>query len=155
MKPLFRGMGPLTALAFLAVAGVLAYIRLAPSDAALWHIDPTTSTDATPPPCEITRSVDRARAACLFPEAAPAALLTRLDAIALATPRTRRLAGSAAEGRITWVTRSRLMGFPDYTTAQATQTPQGTRLDLFARLRFGGADNGVNAARLDTWLPQL
>ena len=75
--------------------------------------------------------------------------------IATATPRTHRLAGSPEAGRITWITRSRLWGFPDYTTAQVTQTPTGPRLDIHARLRFGRSDMGVNAARLHAWLAQL
>jgi uncharacterized protein (DUF1499 family) len=82
---------------------------------------------------------------------APADLLARLDAIALATPRTIRLAGSPADGRITWVTRSLLWGFPDYTTAEAR--PDG--LYIHARLRFGRSDLGVNAARLQDWLGRL
>jgi len=81
----------------------------------------------------------------------PAAALARLDAIAMASPRTRRLAGSPAEGRITWISRSRLWGFPDYTTAEATPG----RLVIHARQRFGSDDWGVNAARLQDWLAQL
>lgn len=92
-----------------------------------------------------------ARLAC----AAPVDALARLDAIAMATPRTLRLAGSPETGSITWITRSRLWGFPDYTTAQITETDTGPRLDIFARLRFGRSDLGVNAARLQAWVNQL
>jgi hypothetical protein len=88
----------------------------------------------------------------LGPEAgAPSDLLARLDAVALATPRTTRLAGSVSEGRITWVTRSAVWGFPDYTTAEA----RADGLYLQARLRFGREDMGVNAARLRDWLARL
>ena len=52
---------------------------------------------------------------------------------------------------MTYITRSLLWGFPDYTTAQTT--PQGTR--LYARQRFGSNDWGVNAARLRDWLAKL
>lgn len=135
--------------------GFALYVRLAPSDPARWHI--ALATDA-PADCTAHKQRGSATAACLSPEPATA-LLARLDAIALATPRTTRLAGSAEAGRITWITRSRLWGFPDYTTAQTTaQTAAqtgGTRLDLFARLRFGGDDMGVNAARLSDWLDRL
>ncbi len=82
---------------------------------------------------------------------APADLLARLDAVALATPRTRRLAGSVEEGRITWETRSALWGFPDYTTAEVREDG----LYLQARLRFGREDMGVNAARLRDWQERL
>ena len=83
------------------------------------------------------------------------ALLARLDATAIATPRTHRIAGTPDEGRITWETRSLLIGYPDYTTAQVTGTAAGTRLDILARSRFGASDFGVNAARLTAWLGAL
>ena len=49
--------------------------------------------------------------------------LAALDAVAMAWPRTERLAGGPEEGRITWVTRSALVGFPDYTTAAVRDRP--------------------------------
>jgi hypothetical protein len=79
------------------------------------------------------------------------AMLARLDAIALASPRTVRLAGSPDAGHITWITRSAFWGFPDYTTAHAH--PQG--VTVYARLRFGASDMGVNAARLRAWMGAL
>jgi len=134
-----------------AVAG-LAYVRLAPSDAARWHVDPGTGTVAACTAVEATRS--SGRVTCLVPED-PASLLARLDGIALATPRTTRLEGSAETGRITWITRSAVLGFPDFTTAQVAPTPEGTRLDILARPRFGAYDWGVNAGRLSGWMARL
>ena len=127
-----------------AVLGLAAYVRLAPSDPARWHV----ATEVSGPPGEVVAG--EGRASLRFPGDG-AALLARLDAVALATPRTQRLAGSIQEGRITWVTRSALWGFPDYTTAEAR--PDG--LHVQARLRFGRSDLGVNAARLADWLSRL
>lgn len=138
--------------AVVALVGVAAYIRLAPSDPTHWHIDPgaITVTDCS----QLTKTYSSAQVTCVI-DSDPATLMAQLDSIALATPRTIRLAGSAENGRITWVTRSVFWGFPDYTTAQATATETGTRLDVIARLRFGGSDLGVNAARMTAWLGQL
>jgi uncharacterized protein (DUF1499 family) len=61
------------------------------------------------------------------------------------------LAGSVEEGRMTWVARSALWGFPDYITAEAG--PKG--LAVWSRLRFGRSDLGVNRARLEDWLARL
>lgn len=133
------------------MAGVVVWVRTAPSDPARWHLDPVT---AAPADCAVRAGAGDARAACLLP-GPPAEVLARLDAVALASPRTQRLAGSPEEGRITWVTRSALWGFPDYTTAAARAEGEGTRLDLYARLRFGQSDLGVNAARLGDWLTRL
>ncbi|MEM9843514.1 MAG: DUF1499 domain-containing protein, partial [Pseudomonadota bacterium] len=77
--------------------------------------------------------------------------LAALDEIARATPRTTILAGSVEDGIVTYVTRSALMGFPDYTTVSLSDGA----LTLYARLRFGQSDLGVNAARLEAWLRAL
>lgn len=133
----------------IAIAALfLGYIRLAPSNPARWHIalSPRPPFLGTPS-AQVTALTGGAYADV---QASPG-ILQILDDIALATPRTRRLAGSVGEGHITWITRSALFGFPDYTTAQL----HADQITLYARLRFGSADMGVNAARLTTWLAQL
>lgn len=144
-------MVPMVLLVLTLVAALAAYIRLAPSDPSRWHIALPTDGKAD---CTVHLDEGSARYACLL-SGPPADILSRLDANATATPRTRRLAGDPASGRITYVTRSALWGFPDYTTLQATAAGQGTRLDLFARLRFGRSDMGVNAVRLRLWTAGL
>ena len=143
-------------LILLAVAGLAIWIRTAPSDPTLWNV--VLSLDAVPGTgtCaqQITTLPNGATSSCLMTEPGPA-VLARLTAIALASPRTVLLAGSPAEGRMTWVSRSQVMGFPDYITAQTTAQPQGTRLDVFSRQRFGSRDMGVNTARLKAWLGAL
>ncbi len=140
----------------MGTAVLQAYVRLAPSDPALWHVAVASADAVTPGPCadKVTLVAKGARATCSI-AGNPADLLTKLDAVALATPRTTRLAGSVEEGRITWVSRSLLMGYPDYITAEASPSPAGARLDIFARQRFGESDFGVNAARLKDWLSRL
>jgi uncharacterized protein (DUF1499 family) len=142
-------------IAVAALAVVLA-IRLLPSDPAVWHQPVSDAFQAQPGPCanQIRAEMGGARAVCLR-VGAPEAVLDRLSAIAMAYPRTVLLAGTPAEGRITWVSRSKVMGFPDYITAEATTTPQGARLAIHSRLRFGRGDMGVNAARLKAWLTAL
>ena len=153
MKKAFRNMTLTLAFAIIAALGLLAYIRLAPSDPAVWNVSPATQVEAGQGPCltAITTQTNGARAACLSPDS-PETLLAKLDATAMATPRTTRLDGTPQSGRITWITRTALIGYPDYTTAEATQTPKGTRLDIHARQRFGASDFGVNTARLTAWL---
>jgi uncharacterized protein (DUF1499 family) len=139
-------MGLAFAFGVVAFLGVLAFVRLAPSDPGRWHID-LAATGFDPSSGQLF---------CITPSNryGPVAegALVRLDAIALATPRTERLAGSPEEGHITWITRSRLMGYPDYTTAQLMPGPQ---LCLFGRQRFGSEDLGVNAARIGGWMQVL
>ena len=153
MKKAFRNMSLTLAFAIIAALGLLAYIRLAPSDPAVWHISPVTAAQVGQGTClaSIITQMNGARVTCQSTDA-PEILLSRLDQIAIATPRTTRLAGTPQSGRITWITRTAMMGYPDYTTAEATQTPTGSRLDIYARQRFGASDFGVNAARLRAWL---
>lgn len=131
-------------LALAALVGGMAYVRLAPSDPARWHLDPG-----------LAPAGQGAQARLTLPGTTPAETLDRLDAIAMATPRTVRLVGSPAEGRITWITRSAVFGFPDYTTAAARAEDGATLLVLHARQRFGLRDMGVNADRLRDWVAQL
>ena len=114
------------ALTLAAVVGFMLYVRFSPLDTARWHIDlidnrPRDMPVTLLPPGGdlVVTQISGAYADLIFFSAADsAAALERLDTIAMATPRTRRIAGSLADGHITWETRSRLWGFPDYTTAQ-------------------------------------
>lgn len=124
------------ALLFLVVLAFGAYVRLAPSDPARWHVMPEGVTERDLP------------GGAMRVVGAGADGLVQLDAIIRAEPRTRVLAGSVEEGMITYVTRSALWGFPDYTTVRRN----GKQIELYGRLRFGQSDLGVNAARLDRWL---
>ena len=141
-----------TAFALITGLGLMAWIRLAPVNPQVWNVMPAPALGAADSPWNTVTALTGGAVLRLSPDTGdPALLLARLDRIALATRNTRRLAGDVAQGRITWVTRSDLWGFPDYTTAQVQ--PDG--LYLYARLRFGREDFGVNAARLNAWLAQL
>ena len=114
------------------------YIRLAPSDPTRWHM--------------VSRGADRDMnngVVRVFEIGSGG--LTGLDAIARGTARTRVLAGSVEEGMVTYVTRTRMLGFPDYTTVQQ----EGDVLRIYARSRFGRKDFGVNLRRIDGWLALL
>ncbi|MCB2135535.1 MAG: DUF1499 domain-containing protein [Rhodobacteraceae bacterium] len=149
------------ALLLLIVAGGMAYIRLAPSDPARWHVDPGYAIEfggltTFPPGRDSVVPVEGgAHAMITLFETSSAEALSELDAIAVASPRTRRLAGTPEEGRMTWITRSAIFGFPDYTTAEVRPLGPMVNIDIYARLRFGRSDRGVNAARLRDWLEKL
>jgi uncharacterized protein (DUF1499 family) len=144
MRKGLRNMGLFIAFAIIAALGLMAYIRLAPTDPAAWQTLPTIDT----PFDTVTAQTGGATLRLSTAKGAPADLLARLDAIAMATPRTTRLAQT--DSRIIWETRSALWGFPDYTTAEV----RADGLYIHARLRFGSSDLGVNAARLNNWLGQ-
>ena len=116
--------------------GLAVYVRVAPSDPDRWHVMPDGVTD---------RDLDGG--AMRVVDAGEGGL-SRLHEIITDTPRTTVLAGSVEEGMITYVTRSKVFGFPDYTTVQQS----GGKIRLYGRLRFGTSDLGVNAKRVDGWL---
>ncbi|SEP57341.1 DUF1499 domain-containing protein [Thalassovita taeanensis] len=120
----------------LALVGLMIWIRVAPSDAARWH---------QPVDGDADRDFDGGVVRVVPGD------LAALDRIIRATPRTRVLTGSVAEGRVTYVTRSVVWGFPDYTTVEA----RNGDLAIFARLRFGRSDLGVNGKRVAGWLQAL
>lgn len=144
-------MGLFAAFLMIALLGLMAFVRLAPVDAARWHVGQTVQDWASVAPNAVQARMDGALLRLTADQGTAQDLLARLQTIALATPRTTLIAGSVEEGRITWQTRSLLWGFPDYTTAELL--PDGVGLN--ARLRFGGSDLGVNAARLSDWLARL
>lgn len=122
---------------FLVVLALGVWVRVAPSDPGRWHISPVGKSEGIGQGSALMR--------------VPDGKLSDLNDIASATPRTRVLAGSVADGMITYITRSALWGFPDYTTVAV----EGDDLVLFARLRFGRRDLGVNAKRLQDWRARL
>lgn len=118
---------------------VLGYIRLAPSDPNVWHKLPAFESDK-----QFKAGVMR-----VVPSGPDG--LARLDRIIQAAPRVKLLAGSVDQGMITYVARSKVIGFPDYVTVKQ----DGDRLKIYSRLRFGRSDLGVNAKRLQGWLNAL
>ncbi|MEP4198071.1 MAG: DUF1499 domain-containing protein [Aliishimia sp.] len=126
-------------IAVLIIVALLAYIRLAPSDTARWHVPTAVREDKTFKSGAV-RIVDRG----------PHTLQTLMKT-ALHTERTTQLAGSVEAGLITFITRSKWLGFPDYTTIQL----DSAQVILHARLRFGKSDLGVNKLRLQRWISKL
>lgn len=121
------------------VISFAAYVRLAPTDPAAWHhlSDPVKLGTREG---GVTRSIP-----------GDAKTLIDLDRVILATPRTTVLAGGPEAAITTYVTKSRLWGFPDYSTVALMDD----HIVIEARLRFGKSDLGVNARCVNAWLAAL
>lgn len=134
---------------FALALAMFAYVRLAPSDPQRWH------RQASVAGVETTKMKNGYLWRKVL-EGDGADPLQALDQVALATPRTSHLAGSVEEGQITYVTRTAVVGFPDYTTIGIYQAPDRQRfLEVYGRLRFGRSDLGVNAKRIKGWVSTL
>lgn len=135
-----------------AVAGA-GWVRLAPNDPARWHLDPRRVARPSTPNFYLLRMGDGDAPAPIF-DTAPTALAKRLHEAALADGAT-LLAGRVSEGHMTYLTRSRVMGFPDYTSILIEPAGDGSVLTAFARARYGYSDMGANRARLEAWVAAL
>jgi hypothetical protein len=134
-----------------AVIGLVGYIRFSPADVLRWHAFPQDVWTDTTPWDEVVRRREGATLRLSRVRGDAANLLEKLDLVATSSARTVRFAGDVTSGKITWITRSALWGFPDFTTAEVR--PDG--LYVYARLRFGSADLGVNFARLSQWMAAI
>ncbi|SFH22132.1 Protein of unknown function [Palleronia marisminoris] len=74
----------------------------------------------------------------------------RLVEVIATSPRTTSLAGRVEEGHVSFVTRTRVMGFPDVTNV--TRTERG--LAIRGHLVVGKGDMGVNRRRIEGWLAE-
>ncbi|MCC5985462.1 MAG: DUF1499 domain-containing protein [Rhodobacteraceae bacterium] len=132
---------------------LLAWIRLAPHDPARWHEDPTLVSRPGTPNHHLIRLVGGDAIAPIY-DTTPEVLARTIDGIAQADG-AERIAGSVADGHMTYVSRTRWMGYPDYTSVRVARAGQGATFSAFARARFGRSDFGVNRARLERWQAAL
>ncbi|MBT8474122.1 MAG: DUF1499 domain-containing protein [Alphaproteobacteria bacterium] len=139
-------------LAFLVVAAVVLalagwlFVRFAPTDPQAWHLDPLTAPDPGLRGYQITPP-----RAPVFP-VSPSELLQAFDDHAQTRRRVIRLAGSVDEGQITYLTRTRYIGFPDFITIRTLPSGDGSTLAARGISRFGGFDHNTNQARITAWI---
>ena len=129
----------------LIVLAFLAYVRLAPSDPVRWHRQAAIAGTET-------KQLKGGYIWRKVVDGDGTAELKALDQAAMASPSTERLTGSVEEGQVTYISRTKIIGFPDYTTAGIYDVEGQTVLEVYGRLRFGRSDLGVNANRIKGWV---
>ena len=163
----------LTAALILAAAAGYVVVRASGHDQARWHVDPAQMRPGVQAAALLndflaapagTTMVPADLETRFYPES-PRALLTRFDAIVRSQPRIRVVAGDPGSLMITYVQRSRFIGFPDYLTVRAVAIEGGigeggvrkalSGLIIYSRARYGRSDFGVNRARVEAWLAAL
>jgi len=132
-----------------------AYVRLAPSDPKLWHVDPLKAQPTKTPNSFLVRPGEGKYPAPEFGVNA-ATLAREFDDLLMADANVVRLAGSVADLYVTYVVRSRLVGFPDYVSVRFIPlTANRSSIAIFSRARFGYSDQGVNRRRVLAWFKAL
>ena len=91
----------------------------------VWHVDPATVRPPESPNYEL-----RIGAEAPVYNITPEQLAARIDAVATAE-QAELIGGSLAEGWMTYVARSRIMGFPDAVSIRLTGLDGGTRMEIF------------------------
>jgi hypothetical protein len=146
-------------LCLLALVAAIA-IRRASDDPAVWHIDPLTSTSTgnpnwyrlVPPEADVDRDPKRDGEAPVYTQSS-AEVAAAFDAFARAESNVEVLAGSAADGFVTYIQRSTLFGFPDYMSVKFfDRADGGSSIAIFSRARYGRSDLDVNEKRVVRWI---
>lgn len=134
----------------MAVVAAAAIVRVRPVAPDLWHVEPAgVASKDKDGRFTVTEGGDlEGVIADLTLEQTLAILKTRIEG----TPRTTLLDGALEDGFATYVTRSKLWGFPDVTNVKLTAVDGGTQIEMAARLVYGKLDMGVNEARVRDWL---
>jgi uncharacterized protein (DUF1499 family) len=135
-------------LLFAASLAVLSYIRFATADIDRLHHDPAIAVSTGKPnEYRITSPV--------FDMTAPE-LTKMFDDFVLTQPRVKLVAGTLQDQMITYVQRTKIIGYPDYITIKVIPVgAEQSKLEILSRSRFGYSDLGVNKRRIDDWLLQL
>ena len=137
----------LLSLLIIMAVGFVVWVRLAPSDPNVWHIDPALKFTG-----RATNSFQQT-----FTLDAPiSAVLAAWTIPRQSNEHTELLAGDLAENYVTYVVRTRVLGFPDYVSVGLTSIDdQTTRLSVLSRSRFGISDLGQNRKRILSWIITL
>jgi uncharacterized protein (DUF1499 family) len=142
------------------VGGAAIATRRKAVDPARWHVDPLTSTGTgnpnwyrmVPVDAQVDRDPKRDAVPPTFSVSA-AELAAAFDSVAKADDRVEVIAGSAAEGFVTYMQRSALFGFPDFISVTFVALPDsGSTLAIYSRARDGKSDLDVNKKRVIRWV---
>ncbi|MGY6694646.1 MAG: DUF1499 domain-containing protein [Roseinatronobacter sp.] len=133
-----------------AALTLVVYIRVAPVDPARWHEDPRLVARPATPNFHLIRMVGGDEMPRVFQRSAEE-LANTVDTVARADGGV-LVAGSVQSGHMTYLTRTTIMGFPDFTSILIEPAGEGAMLLAFARARFGHSDLGNNKARLERWV---
>lgn len=130
------------------IGAVQIYVRFSPAQVDRWVISPNEKTVGD-------YRYDDGFLAVRVVDGDGVSFLRMFDQEMLGMPRTRRVA--TISGQNIYESRSKLWGFPDYTTVSVAPLPgmEQSRAVIYGRLRFGKSDMGVNRKRIEYVLHRL
>lgn len=131
-------------------------------DPAVWHVDPSSADQPSTPnwhrAAPVDTTVDRHPDRDVEPpefDVSASALGAAFHAVATGEDDVEVVAGSVAEGHVTYVQRSNVFKFPDYVSVRFIDLPdERSTLAVFSRARYGQKDFDVNRQRVDRWIDE-
>ena len=151
MRKVFR---MLTLFLLILIVVAILWVRIAPSNASEWHVDPETIEKSARPNQFLMR--DGQDTDSLIFDTTPDDLAAKFNDIALSKPNVVVLDGAASDLWVTYMQRTKLMAYPDYISVKITaEGDDKSRLTVYSRSRFGRSDLGVNKARIKAWTAAL
>ncbi len=142
----------------LLIAGLLWYPRSLSHDVSTWHVDPLTAAKPSTPNSyrigpEGTESAD-AEAPTFSQDSTSVG--EAFSEMVNGQSSVEILAGSEADGFVTYVHRTTVFGFPDYISVRFIDLDDGgSTIAVFSRSRLGQSDLGVNEKRVTEWIAAL
>lgn len=82
-------------------------------------------------------------------------LMTKVQALVAAEPRTKLVAKDEALQQLVFVQRSRVFRFPDTIRIQVVKRGAGSSIIIYSRSNYGDSDLGVNKKRVGEWLAKI
>lgn len=154
---MFRILAIILVILVMAVAFTMYRFVSASHDPAVWHVDPqAVELPLTPnyylvAPQVLTIATVSREAPQYSVDVS--VLAKAYDDFIIRQSNVVVVAGSVAEGWITYVQRSSVLRVPDYITIKFIALEGGaSTVVIWSRSRFGHGDMGVNQARIDGWL---
>ncbi len=133
----------------------IGYVRFSVGDPGKWHVDPTTAVRGPKPNQFFMLPVNGDIESPVFNTDA-ATLAQTFNDLVMNKPSTRLLAGGPSELFVTYMQRSRYIGYPDYISVKFFDLEDGSStLAIYSRARYGRSDFGVNRARIKNWVKAL
>ena len=154
-----RILSAIAVIAVIALLGTAITMRSVSDVPERWHVDPAVA-ERTGKPNDFLMAPDGAATApadAVSPvfQMSPEDLLFLFDSVARPSRNVATIAGSVKDLHITYVQRSRVIGFPDYISVKAVQLSDGAALIIWSRSRYGHSDLGANRTRIETWMAQI
>lgn len=132
----------------ITIIAMMLYIRFAPSSVAKWHVAPNIATSSGKP-----NEYQLVGNKAVTFDLSASNLSKIVHEYVENQPNITKLEETPEKGLLTFIQRSKIMGYPDYITISILPISENqAQLEILSRSRFGYSDLGTNRKRVDMWV---